>query len=320
MDLKCKPQITRFAKDAKAAVSLTFDDGYDMTSARFFNDEMKKNGLYGTINMTWCFVEKHIEEWNALLAEGVYDAANHSLGHSINYGMSENVTTEMLEHDISDAYYHLKEAFPTQSFLVYATPFGGMSEESLAIIKRHHVSNRLGEPLKYYTEPLTSEDLFTIPGFAALNTTTAAELDAVTDEAIRLGAYYVEIYHQCKPDEAQGNRITAKESTVRDHFAYLGTKKDILWAPSYEQMTKYVLEKENTVLSTECGDGAIRITLACALDPAIYSYPLTVKVALPKDWQGASFDGAEGFLRYEDGACYAIAEVAPNGTVTIRKN
>ena len=34
--------ITRFGGDKRAAVSLTFDDGYDMKSARFFNDEMKK--------------------------------------------------------------------------------------------------------------------------------------------------------------------------------------------------------------------------------------------------------------------------------------
>ena len=33
--------ITRFGGDKRAAVSLTFDDGYDMKSARFFNDEMK---------------------------------------------------------------------------------------------------------------------------------------------------------------------------------------------------------------------------------------------------------------------------------------
>ncbi|MBQ9121282.1 MAG: polysaccharide deacetylase family protein [Clostridia bacterium] len=320
MSDKLSAQITRFAGDKRAAVSLTFDDGYDMNSARFFNDEMKKNGLYGTINMTWGFVEKHVEEWNAILDEGVFDAANHSFGHCINYGTSENVTTEMLEHDISDAYALLKEHFPTQSFLVYATPFGGMSDESMAIIKRHHVANRLGEPLKYYTEPLTASDIFEIPGFAALNTTTTEELNRITDEAIRIGAYYVEIYHQYAPDEVQANRITVKESVAREHFAYLGTKHGEMWTPSYTQMTKYVLEAENTVLDTERDGDKIRVTLRCSLDPSLYDYPLTVKVALPAGWEVVAAAGARAFsVKEENGTRYAVAEAMPGATVTIHK-
>ncbi|MBO5109892.1 MAG: polysaccharide deacetylase family protein [Clostridia bacterium] len=310
--------ITRFARDKKAAVSLTFDDGYDMKSARFFNDEMKKNGLFGTINMTWCFVEKHIEEWNALLAEGVYDAANHSFGHSINYGKSENVTKEMLEHDISDAYARLKESFPSQSFLVYCTPFGGMCEDSLAIMKRHHVANRLGEPLKYYTEEITSKDIFTIPGFAALNDTTTEEMNAITDEAIRIGAYYVEIFHQCAPDEIRGNRITVKESVAREHFAYLGTKHDEMWTPSFTQMVKYVLEKENTVLAIKETDNSVRITLSCSLDAALYDYPLTVKVALPAGWTSITAEsGTLLDIKEENGVRYAVAEALPGGTIVL---
>ena len=320
MTKKPMPYITRFAGDKRAAVSVTFDDGYDMKSARFFNDEMKKNGLYGTINMTWCFVEKHIEEWTELLNEGIYDAANHSFGHSINYGKSENVTTEMLEHDISDAYYLLKEAFPSQSFLVNCTPFGGLCEESLAIMKRHHVANRLGEPLKYYTEEITSKDLYTIPGFAALNDTTTEEMNAITDEAIRIGAYYVEIFHQCAPDDIRGNRITAKESVVRDHFAYLGTKHGEMWTPSFTQMVKYVLEKENTELACEESDDSIRITLNCSLDPALYDYPLTVKTALPEDWAAVTAEGATLLtVKDEDGVRYAVAEAMPGNTVVLKK-
>lgn len=312
--------ITRFGGDKRAAVSLTFDDGYDMKSARFFNDEMKKNGLHGTINMTWCFVEKHIDEWNEILAEGIYDAANHSFGHSIHYSKSENVTTEMLEHDITDAYNLLKEHFPSQSFLVYCTPFGGMSEESMAIIKRHHVANRLGEPLKYYTGEITSRDVFEIPGFAALNDTNLEELNQVTDEAIRIGAYYVEIYHQCAPDEIQGNRVTAKESVVRDHFAYLGTKHSEMWTPSYTQMVQYVLEKENTELICEETDNSLRITLNCALDPALYDYPLTVKAELPDGWADVTVDGACGsFVKVEEEHRYLVADAKPGTTLTIHR-
>lgn len=312
--------ITRFAGDKRAAVSLTFDDGYDMKSARFFNDEMKKNGLHGTINMTWCFVEKHVEEWNEILAEGIYDAANHSFGHSINYGKSENVTTEMLEHDISDAYALLREHFPSQSFLVYCTPFGGMCEDSLAIMKRHHVANRLGEPLKYYTEEITSKDIFTIPGFAALNDTTTEEMNAITDEAIRIGAYYVEIFHQYAPDEIRGNRITVKESVAREHFAYLGTKHGDMWTPSFTQMVKYVLEKEATTLAVTEGAEVATVTLNCALDPALYDYPLTVKAKLPEGWAAARGEGAEAFcLKEENGGLYAVAEVLPGKTLTLYK-
>ena len=93
-----------------------------------------------------------------------------------------------------------------------------------------------------------------------------------------------------------------------------------MWTPSYTQMVQYVLEKENTELIREETDNSLRITLNCALDPALYDYPLTVKAELPDEWTDVTVDGACGsFVKVEEGHRYLVADAKPGTTLTIHR-
>ena len=72
-------------------------------------------------------------------------------------------------------------------------------------------------------------------------------------------------------------------------LAFYNEHRADLWTGFIDDVALYGEERDTATLKTEAAnDTKITFTLTSKMDPAVFDYPLTVKVRLPRDWKGAA--------------------------------
>lgn len=70
---------------------------------------------------------------------------------------------------------------------------------------------------------------------------------------------------------------------------WITTNKDNLWGGFYGDVAMYGEERDTATLTPGASDaGKITFSVTSRMDPALYTYPLTVKVRLPDGWTGVA--------------------------------
>ena len=85
---------------------------------------------------------------------------------------------------------------------------------------------------------------------------------------------------------------TAEE--LEEYFGYIDQRKDQLWVATFADVTKYIRERKNAIVSSAVEDDAILITIDNDLDSSIYDVPVTLKTYVPSTWLSAKlFKGSQ---------------------------
>lgn len=90
-----------------------------------------------------------------------------------------------------------------------------------------------------------------------------------------------------------------------------------LWIAPFGDVARYGQERDTATLSTvRVNDGEIVLALTSRMDPALFEYPLTLKVRLPDAWKGAKseqggHDVPVSVIRHEN-ASYALVKAVPD--------
>ena len=96
-----------------------------------------------------------------------------------------------------------------------------------------------------------------------------------------------------------------------------------LWIAKLTDATMYMEERLATAVNVTADDGCseITVTLVNDLDP-VYDEPLTVKIAVPGDWNNAVLhDGTPVEVVKDEGHSFVIANILPNsGSYTIKRS
>ena len=109
--------------------------------------------------------------------------------------------------------------------------------------------------------------------------------------------------------------------TLAGFFDHLAASHDRVWVATFQDVTKYMRERQDAVARTSAHDGGLRVMLTHSLDPTLYDLPLTLRTAVPAAWervrvtQGASSLVAE--VQREAGTRFVQYDAAPNGAPII---
>ena len=75
---------------------------------------------------------------------------------------------------------------------------------------------------------------------------------------------------------------------LSEYFNYIKSLEDDLWIATFADVTKYIRERMNSVVSTREKEGKIIVSLTSSLDKTMYDIPLTLKTYLPSGWKEAA--------------------------------
>lgn len=286
------PQFASFYDDKDGALTLTFDDGnYD--SAVYYNSVLKQNDLKGTAMVVYNNSEnlaKNASGWETILADGYMDIGNHSYTHDLRYS-SSSLTAEQLKTDITDAYHEIKNLFPDQNILTFATPGGANSTAATAEMKKNHYASRNASAGINSSDP-TESGWFNLKAYWYTNGTgsypevTVEGMNAWADSAVTNKGWIIELLHGCVDslEGSPGNSPIAK-ATFASHAEYLASKKDDLWVGSFNEVVAYIRERQNATAAVEhFTDECVAISLTDTLPDNKFFQPLTLWVRVPDDW------------------------------------
>ncbi len=87
--------------------------------------------------------------------------------------------------------------------------------------------------------------------------------------------------------------------TLDSYFSYIKENEDNLWVATFQDVTKYMRERMNSVVKTSRSRDQIQVNLTHNLDPGLYDLPLTLKTDIPDRWKQiiVTQDGLD--LKYE---------------------
>lgn len=106
-------------------------------------------------------------------------------------------------------------------------------------------------------------------------------------------------------------------------FAFIDANRDKLWHAYFDEIARYAAERDAATLTVdEATDAVIKLTLVTKMEPALFDYPLSVKVRLPATWKGfsAKQNGnlVTGVELQHEGGSFAMLKIVPDrGQVTL---
>ncbi|MBQ7906455.1 MAG: polysaccharide deacetylase family protein [Clostridia bacterium] len=272
------PEFTKYYHGYKAALSMTFDDGYELTTGQIVSDEFEKYGIFRGTAMLWVSCinnDTAINTWNSVFARGYMDAGCHSWSHDD----PRTAESSTYEHEIKDAIEWLRLKFPGQRVLTYAAPLAQMSDPYMEYLDDLVISNRMeGNGTNN-----VASDSFNIYYVSAVsnNTRTSSEtIKSKLNEAVTNGNWMVELFHGVKPTASD---LDMSESAFKSHVYYLYSNyRDDIWFGSFEDVSVYIKQCQNAKIKyTACDRESLTFTIESPLDKEIYNIPMSMKVYLP---------------------------------------
>lgn len=71
---------------------------------------------------------------------------------------------------------------------------------------------------------------------------------------------------------------------LREYLQYMKGKEHTLWVATFQDVTKYMREREHAEVRASRRGNVIEVTLSHDLDGRLYDLPLTLETTLPADW------------------------------------
>ena len=273
------PELGKFYHNYEAAISMTFDDGDNVETGRILNELFAKYGFRGTLMFTASNVINTADEWNEILAEGYLDVGAHGYNHVDPTGITSDAT---LRKETVEAVELLRQLFPTQKVLTFATPLARITDEYEAILKDLVIANRLeqGGGKVIYGEEY---NMYRIQASSFNMGKSLDYINGQADSAVKNGMWLIELMHGVI-DGKRYNTDIDKETFIK-HCEYLYNKYNgKVWFGSFEEVSLYVYQYENSKLEYVACDKdsmTFKITTDASLDKEIFNVPMSAKVYLP---------------------------------------
>lgn len=272
------PEFKGYYHGYKAALSMTFDDGYTVSTGQIVSDEYEKYGGFRGTAMLWvsCLSDNAYTQWNNAFARGYMDAGCHSWNHKEPIGLSSSE----YEHEIKDAIEHLRLKFPTQRVLTYATPLAHIDNSYKEYLDDLVISNRLvGDGRNDIFSDKFS--IYHISAQSVNNQTPITTVKGNIEAAVNNGEWMVELLHGVT--ESGGDGIDFAANSFRLHMNYLFDKyRDTVWFGSFEDVSIYAMQvKHASIKYVSCDKEGMSYTIECDLDESIYNIPMSFRAYVP---------------------------------------
>ncbi len=268
------PLIARFSGNARAAISLTFDDGFrrEVADARSVIEPLGIRGTFFVMPLAMESTPGNFVSWDDL-------KMMQEFGHEV--GTHARIRPRLHEVDadtvsgIVNGGWRLIRDHTGIAPVSFAYP-GGTDQnapEVRAIIAENH--------------PFVRERSRSVGyGSAGRRVWTLERGQARVEKAIEEGEWIIPVIHAIVKGYSPFNSV----EEFRTHCEWLVTQKDQLWIAPMGTVARYVEARDQSKIEIlHRGDRELRFALESELDPALYNQPLTVLLPeLPGDAPAAT--------------------------------
>jgi hypothetical protein len=332
--------------DKLAAMSLGIDDNCAPDIPYWKELSKKYNGL----NITWNIITGNIEgaidkvrgpmsgtweTWRKLTAEG-YRVTSHSLTHLQNPVLADGWPGP--DWETSESRRQISANIPGVETNVFVYPGAGVRAFGILGGYYPHSSWR-PSVVKYYAaarggggNPLNQANMI---DYFNIRSTTGV-LNILDNADPKVAEYNLNNLFAADPAHPHHkyyrgwasvfiHYINAGRTFDTDLYtvafskvlAFYDEHREDLWTGFFEDVALYGQERDTaTLVTNESTDRAITYTLTTKLDPAVFHYPLTIKVRLPDAWKSVSAQQnatpIPAKLIIHEGAPYALVKSVPD--------
>lgn len=311
------PTLTPYYNGYKTALTMTFDDGYDVNTGTVVSDQFEKYGFRGTAMLGVCFINDDglIKGWNEVFSRGYLTLGCHGYDHKQPVGLPSSE----YEHEIKDAIEFLREKFPTQRVLTFATPYAHIDDPYEDYLDELVIGNRLesggnrvilGESFNPYRVQAMRVD----------KSKDISVIQSIVDSSVKSGAWTVELYHCVLEQASNGTDISRGVFEYHCSWLYRNYRDDI-WFATFEDVLIYAKQLEHTsVTYTDCDRESMTFTVSPdgTLDSEIYNIPMSLTVYLPSKLCDSAYAEVNGVYQplvvetdFETAYKYAVVKEIP---------
>ena len=297
--------------DSLAAFSHTIDDNNAMDIPWWIATADKYK-----IKLTWFVITGNIsvpsgrigstgkwEDWRKVFALG-HDVQSHTLDH-----MSKE-TALTPDQEYGDSQKAIEKNIPGDRCLTMAFPGGGRANDPVV-------------GMKYYISCRGTVPAINVPGKTPYenthNTSQGIVMDTKNPQCIQAcvdpkSPFYRGWY--CGLTHFVGNHEDAKKM-LTNGFEYATSKPGNFWVGRYRDIVLYGMERDtNSLQSREVSSGKYELNLTCQMDPAIFDFPLTIKVKVKESAKAVTAQQGgkpiDAKIIDNAGQKFALVEVVPN--------
>ena len=324
-DLIKHPVMAPYYNGYKSALTMTFDDGYDLGTGTIVSDQFEKYGFKGTAMISACWMnEEAIEAWNKVFARGYLNLGCHGYNHKSPEGLS----TSEYEHEIKDAIMFLREKFPGQRVLTYATPFAHITDSYEDYLSDFVIGNR-EESGGNAVVPGKEFNPYRVRAVSVNKNSDLSVIHNVITNSTKNNNWTVELLH-CVIDETTGKNVNStdiEKILFEYHCKWLyRNHRDNIWFANFEEVLVYAKQVETTTVEyTACDRESMTFTVTpdLTLDKELYNIPMSLKVYLPQEIADSAYAVIDDVyqpleLEYEQdtGYLYTIVRNIPIDKIT----
>lgn len=271
-------RIAKFKGDRTAAVSMTLDDGL-RNQDEFAVPLLNKYGIKATFYVIPGLTPETDEEaakkkpgdhggmsWlrlKELAAEG-HEIANHTWTHipltKSKDGRRVDLDSAKMDAQIGKAYAAIKERIGVAPF-TFAAPGNGINDVVRAAGHKYHPVIR-DRCERFGAWPPTRKDF------------SAAQANAMVDRYLEKGEALVWMMHAV----TEGYNAFSGPDVLEDHLKYLRSKEDVVWIDTFARVSRYVMERDASTLTSSAAAGRAEFTLECPLDAGVFNDALSVVI------------------------------------------
>jgi peptidoglycan/xylan/chitin deacetylase (PgdA/CDA1 family) len=282
------------------------DEGYARVRAGAFEPKATAAGFEGArAFVTWDELKR--------LAEQGHEIASHTVTHPRLAVLDEPNLAYELDKSRQEILEHLG---PKHTFSVEC-PYGTEDERVVehALTRYPASRNRMPEPFleelnrSSEADPTASRKDYVQWQRGALTKTPMAVMKAWIDTSVtRDNVWLVLVFHGV--DGIGWEPKTGAE--LKEYFQYVKSRVDRLWVATFQDVAKYIRERQHSELRTSRKGNVVEVVLRHDLDAALYDLPLTLDTEVPSEWSavevrqgsrvervGVTRDGGRSHVTYQ---------------------
>lgn len=270
----------------EAAITFTFDDGYLCQFTKGIT-LLKKNNFPATFFVITGFVDKKVDGLNWSIVRNAalqgYEIGSHTVNHKNLILLEKNkYNLDSLRWEVLNSQTTINHQVPTQKCLSFCYPRCLRDKTTDKIVADYYIGARSSG----FCEGFSPANLYAVKGLVIHTYHVAPELNWEVDNTIKKTGWLVEMIHGIDKDGWE----PVSYKTYDKHFSYIKEKENQLWVATFQNVIKYIRERQDALFSDEeILPDRISFHITEVLPDDIYNYPLSIKMDLPDNTDIAEF-------------------------------
>ena len=343
--------VKKWADDRKSAFSFTFDDGFSC-HYDYVRPVLNSFGFKGTFFVITGSVTDDLpgiwrygtwKEFQAMSSEG-HEIASHTVTHPDLTTLSTgNINTAgTLLYELYNSKLTIEQKIPGKQCITIDYPYIVYNNNVITNTALHYEAGRTGSD-NPNDSALSGSGYYTIGAkeeqFNTPRNSTLDDLDELTNvetylqSSINEGKWGMTMAHEVYPFNQianilqQGSWYPMSVEWLTSFCQYVKQKSDSkdVWVETMANITRYMKEREQFNYSVLAQTNTqIKLSGTTGLNSQIYTYPLTVDITVPSDWQkiiiiqGTKTDTLTTI--FSGGTAFVRTNIIPDGsTITLNK-